>query len=104
MTFKAVDINPSTPLLAHIKVLPGNVVSLNAFEAFTTDPDTCMRLMMAGAGISYISVELYEQAKQAGLEAVQSSSANLRTLVDAWYRNPELVFIAEAVDRAFLPK
>lgn len=90
--------------LIELPPFPKSAVTLNPVATFVDDPDACLALLMRGADIRYLGVELYEQAKRKGLEAATRNSASIKTLVDAWYAEPLLTDLAEAVERAFLPK
>lgn len=83
---------------------PENYVTLNPVATFVDEPDACMELLMRGAEVRYLGVELYEHAKRKGMEAAKQNPVHIKTLVDAWYAEPLLVGLAEAVERAFLPK
>ncbi len=84
--------------------LQESAVTLNPVATFVEEPDACMEMLIRGAEVSYLAVGLYEQAKGKGLEAAKTNTVSIKTLVDAWYAEPLLVDLAEAVERAFLPK
>lgn len=78
--------------------------TLNPVATFIDQPDACMELLMRGAKVRYLGVEIYEKAKRKGLEAIMRNPVSVKTLVDAWYAEPLLAELAAAVDRAFLLK
>lgn len=99
----AAETGKPTELLKLQPFLPERSVTLTPFAAFVDEPDACMELLLRGAEVGNLSDELYEQAKQIGLEAVMSKQADIKTLVDAWHAEPLLADLAVAVERAFLP-
>lgn len=90
--------------LGELPSFPESSVTLNPVAAFVDEPDACMELLMRGAEVRYLGLELYEQAKRKGLEAAMRNPVSIKTLVDAWYTEHLLVDLAEAVERAFLPR
>ena len=82
----------------------GKTERMNPMASFAVEPDTCMQLLMRGAGVTYLSTDRYEQAKAKGVALAAQGPVNLKLLVDVWSSETELGEFADAVSRAFIPK
>lgn len=78
------------------------LVRINPLEHFALDPDTCMKALILGSGIRYLSLEMYEQARDIGLTLCQTQEPTLRDFVDAWRNVPALDEFTNAVAHCFL--